>query len=439
MRNELSVLLGAFVLLAVNILWIAWAIKKEKRRKDAVKNFKYHQHFSSKEPHTILLVWGLWLVLCFGLSYLVLVGRRVDFFSAGTISIDPIIMLLLLICGDLYFTLKVFLHWRKMVEVNGEKLTYTDGVGRGHKLSAQQITYFRISPKDPTLRINFVERNGKKYKAAMAVPWETSLLLCEWSERYLKKYSQVDMPAGIENAKNPEVNCNPDSSVLEAAQSPDIKALANAIRKAPHWPSGFIGGGVIAILFSIFGIRVGGSHYGFSMGMGTDWVAFGRVIGLAIGGICLLVGCVLYLTEKYKKVPIINHEDLSSFRKKESQQTESRHINEVTMEQNKSLLSLIMGGISLSSGILVLPYLLLLYIIFYYNMSGNVKNTMELLFLFLPLAVAAIMTICNVFLTAFAEKPCSVKYIIGLILSIIGFSINLIFFVWLFRVGIYIT
>ncbi len=106
-----------------------YGIKIMKRQKSAVENFEFHEQFSSKEPHSILLFNVSWFAICFGLSFSIVANRKF-YFSEVDFNIKAVVSLLLLIFGALYFVLKIFTHWHKKIEVNVVQLTYTDGIGR---------------------------------------------------------------------------------------------------------------------------------------------------------------------------------------------------------------------------------------------------------------------------------------------------------------------
>lgn len=441
MSRGLLVLSGALIFLSLDVLLLLYGIKIMKRQKSAVENFEFHEQFSSKEPHSILLFNVSWFAICFGLSFSIVANRKF-YFSEVDFNIKAVVSLLLLIFGALYFVLKIFTHWHKKIEVNVVQLTYTDGIGREYKFSAQQITSFSVSPRYHTLKIYFVDEIGKKRRCVMGVYWEPSLMLCEWKERYLIKnrFWQTDVSANIDNSPMLVNKESQQSSAQDVAKSPALKSLKNATTDRAPWWYAFIGGGVIGIVFSIGGVQVGGLHYDFSMGLGGKWATFGRTVGLVVSGICLFIGCTLYFAEKYKKAPKINHKSSNYFMENEPQQTKNSVSGIAAKQKNKSLLCLVLGSLSLLSGILLLPYWLFLPIVFLGDKLDGVKETIfAVVVFFLPLAVSMIITISTGLLTVFASKPRDSKYIVGVVLSFIGLVINIIFLVWLFRVGIYIT
>ena len=193
--------LAIIIILNVCIFSILiYLIKVLKRQKAIRKNITYRSQFMSKEPHAVVLLSFLWLLVCAGFLRFILLPNN---FSINLFIeiikekplLDQIVSVSFcsaLCFGVIYFTGDILGHFNLYIKVDNDNITIRNKYRKVYEIHTSQIEAIRIGSKrrgdDCSIALYFLEVNNKKYCFSMILYWEEFLLMREWVK--LKKIQE---------------------------------------------------------------------------------------------------------------------------------------------------------------------------------------------------------------------------------------------------------
>ena len=170
---------------------LIYLIKILNRQKMITNNITYQSIFQSKEPNSILLMYGLQLITCFGFLWLLFMIN--DYDTENIIKIfnkqelkSKVIMFsfyLFMLLGCLHAMFQIIVHFNLRVRVDNDTLEMRNRFRKVYTVNKDQIEYIQIGsrrrPSDNSLTVKFTN-NLIKHKFTMITSWEFSFLLKEW-------------------------------------------------------------------------------------------------------------------------------------------------------------------------------------------------------------------------------------------------------------------